>query len=978
MARLTSNALLSAALGLAACVGTRTGNPYEKAPEYTTSSRFAPDAPTTPGTDNGGVTNGPWGNPLYELRAGSLVAAFERYVALAVSGRGVLTVDVVDPEAPVIAGELPIDGTILQLAAAGEGVTVAVRERTTLDVTELPNEPLPREMPRLVHVDLADPVQPRRAFEVDLEGELFGIQQRGSDTIVVAAFAQTQEAWCGGGGGLLIDDGWRPATMRVTRFSSSAGAFVQEQSVELTTDVGGVLAAGAETYLVVDDYMTDAPLVRWVELAEGSLVEGQPFGVNGKPRAADRLGELLALVLEQGDGSLSLVLYTLDGRTAQERGRVGLPARDTSAVTLLASGAAIIDGDGAPALVVDLASLDAPRVGSQLPDDVMRLAPAPTGLIGLGSSGGPGSSGSLVVSLWDGSDPGALRRLSRVQTDGFYPAGTPGHEPWTIDAARGLLLVPFQLPEADPREQVPLEGQVDTAEHLGVFTIGPDTLALHSEQPSRTQLWRPWTDGTSVFSLAYPGFEVLPLALGARQEEPVSALLTLWSDLARPIAELDVDGTRVALRERKEDGGFYLEVGDAGADPSVVELPHRGDALVQVGDRVVVLGMRGVASECESFAAQGIDPSELPELVDSEYGVDPCGARRARGVSIVDPTGEPRIVASLPFVSAMDVEPLDGVHVRAELDGYVPLEDGRILLLAQRTRQCSSYASCELLGVPAYESMATPGCSSDRDCSDQPSVITLVSGYESTLVVYVLDGVGSGSPTLVSGAALEGRFELFDEGPLDVRRKLLSSTGTLAFTRAEPVYNDEGNSIPDAHGDSIVRHFLDRVVLHDDGTLEALAPVSTPGLPIALRDDAVFSIEPRRDDDEGSSIEVVLHRAGLHGAGAFIESSVGLGTGFASAYVQGEHAYALRLLGDPCEPGTDSELSAAALRADGELTLGDRLELPTVAWRFAGPEAGDDDTLWLAGGPHPDARLALDLADPARPSIRRYATPAPR
>ena len=131
----------------------------------------------------------------------------------------------------------------------------------------------------------------------------------------------------------------------------------------------------------------------------------------------------------------------------------------------------------------------------------------------------------------------------------------------------------------------------------------------------------------------------------------------------------------------------------------------------------------------------------------------------------------------------MDVEPLEDVHVRAELDGYVPLADGRVLLLAQRMRQCNSYASCELLGVPASESMATPGCSSNQDCSDQPSVITFVNGYENTLAVYVLDGVGGSSPSLTLGASLAGNFELFDEGPLDVRRKLLSSEGTLAFAR---------------------------------------------------------------------------------------------------------------------------------------------------------------------------------------------------
>jgi hypothetical protein len=535
------------------------------------------------------------------------------------------------------------------------------------------------------------------------------------------------------------------------------------------------------------------------------------------------------------------------------------------------------------------------------------------------------------------------------------------------------LLVPFDRPEGEQPEG---EGPANTREHLGIFELAANSLALYGEQASQTEAWQPWTDGQSVFTSSYQGFEVLPLVKGTQQGEPTSALLALHPEAEAPIDALELDGSHVALRERKDDGVFYLEVTQAaGDDPALLELPHRGDALVSVGDRVVVLGMRGVGSECETFEQQGVDPAGIVDIVGSGESFDPCGSGRARGVSVVALDDEPRIIRSLPFRSTMDVEPLDDVQVRAELDGYVPLEDGRILLLAQRTRQCNSHASCDALGVPAYESMATSGCSSNEDCSGRPSVFTLVSGYENTLAVYVLDGLGGASQTLSVGATLDGSFELFDEGPLDVRRKLLSSEGTLTFTRAQPVYGDDGNSIADEHGDSLVRYALDRVALRADGSLEALPSVSTPGLPIALRDEAVFCIEPRHDDAT-DAIAVVLHRAGLHGAGAFIESTVELGTGFVGAYVQDEHAYALRYLGDPCAAGTSTELSAVALDTQGELERAEGLELPGVFWRFAPAQADAEDTLWLAGGPHPAALLALDLEDPARPAIRRYMTPA--
>ncbi len=978
MTRTRLKALLGCAVWLApclaACVGTRTGNPYEHAPEYTTSSRFATDLPATPGgTDNGGLTGGPWGVPAYQHAGGDLVALFEHYVALAVSGRGVLTVDIADPAAPKLVGELPIDGTIFQLEAAADGVTVAVLERTAIDVTELPEAPLPREVPRLVRVDLSDPTHPRRAFAVDLEGAFFALDVRGPDLFVTEALRETDQSWCEQGGGLLVGEiGYQPATMKVVHYVASASGFEQREAVELPSDVGGALSAG-DSYLVVDDYQTDAPLVRWVDFGSGSLVQGEPFRLTGRPRAADREGDVLALVLAHGDSSLSLELYTLAGSVAQPRGSVSLPQRDTAALSLLASGGAIIDGDGAPALLVDLADLDAPRVASRLPSEVMRLVEAPVGLLGLGSSDGPGSAGSLVVSLWDASDLAAPMQLSRVQTDWFYPSADPGFGSWTLDAERGLLLVPFDRPEGDPPDD---QGLAGTGKHLGVFELDGSGVALYGEQASQTEAWRPWTDGQSVFTLAYEGFEVLPLVEGVQQGAPVSALLALRPATQAPIDELELDGIHVALREREDDGVFYLDVTQAaGGEPAVLELPHRGDALVQVGHRVVVLGMRGVASECELFEQQGVDPAGIVDIVGSAEHFDPCGSRRARGVSVVALDGEPRIVESFPFLSTMDIEPLDDVQARAELDGYVPLQDGRILLLAQRTRQCNSHASCDALGVPAYESMATSGCSSNEDCSGRPSVFTLVSGYENTLAVYVLDGVGGASPTLSVGAALDGSYELFDEGPLDVRRKLLSSEGTLALTRAQPVYGDDGNSIRDEHGDALVRYSLDRVVLHDDGSLTPLPSVSTPGLPIALRDDEVFCLEPRHDG-EADAIGVVLHRAGLHGAGAFIESTVELGTGFIGAYVQGEHAYALRYSGDPCVAGTSTELSAIALATSGELERADGLELPGVFWRFAPAHAAARDTLWLAGGPHPDALLALDLENPAQPVIRRYMTPA--
>lgn len=958
-------AVLLCGAWLVACTGSRTGNP--NAPEYESSSRFAPD-PT------GGISTGHGGeglpyNPAVFRSGGDFAAFFDHYLALVAPERGLLVIDVADPETPTLAGELPLHGNVYQLHADATGVTLAILERVDVDEGSIPDTRLTNEQFRLVRVDITDPMRPRRTFDVDLDGVFWELTAHGKNYFVIEQLFERDDAICASN--LQLPEEAPPVhAMKIVHYELTASAFVEREAVELPTELGLALTAG-DTYLVMFGDQSETGSLRWVDFAGGTLVEGGPLGFEGRPVSADREGETLAILAERDDGAVVLALYTLDNAgTARTRGNVTLPARDTSAVSLLASGAAIVDGDNA--LLVDLSDLDAPRLASQLPTDVTRLVETPTGLLGLGDSDGVPSNGSsgggtLVVSLWDASALDAPMQLGRVTTEWCYSCADPGGARWMLDAARNRVLIPVS-PENDLAPEKP---------SLAVFDLDPMSVSLHSEQAARVEVFRPLTDGESAFSTGYEGLEVFPLVAGAHEAEPVSAFLPYHE--AAPIDRIEFGDQVLELWERETDGVFHVDVTPrGGGKTTTLELDHHGQELVAVGDRVVVIGLPWQAGECEALADQGLDPTEIADIVGPNSSGRPgaCDALRARGVSVIALDGTPRIAGSAKITSAMDVEAIDRIEVRAQWLGYLVLEDGRLAFLAQRTQECRSHADCDRLGVPAYESFGSPGCNPQKqNCADLPAVETFVSGYKQTLGVYTLQDIDTDAPDLTLGAVLDGRFDVgsHDEGPLDLGPHVLSTQGGIALARQADVYNDEGNSVPNEHGDPIVRFFLDRVVLNDDGSLEASPPVNTPGRPVALDGDAVYCLEPRYVGDE---ITVQLHRATLRGAGAFIDASVDLGTGFLGTVTQGANLWVLRGIGDPCQPDAHAALFGVPLAATGELDKGKALDLPGGFWGFSGNVSSDEDTLFVRGGPHPLGWLVVDVSDPGKPEVKRYTTTA--
>ena len=925
-------AVLLCVTWLVACTGSRTGNP--NAPEYESSARFTPDAPD----ETGGIPTGRRGGgaPYNPADFRPFAALFDHYLAVVAHERGLLVIDVADPEAPTVAGELSLHGGVDQLHADATGITLAIR--VDIDEDSIPETRLANARSRLVRVDLTDPTRPRRAFEVDLDGVFWEFTAHGKDYFVIEHLFEPDDAICASNS-LRGESGSPVYAMKVSHYELTASDFVEHETVELPTE--RVAFTAGDTYLVLNGKQSGNISMRWVDFSDGTLAEGGPLPVDGRPMSADREGDTLAITFARGydDDPIVLTTYTLDSPgTAHQRGSVTLPALETSAVSLLARGAAIVDGD--KALLVDLSDLDAPRLASRLPAEVARLIEAPTGLVGLGKSAG--ADGTSVVSLWDAGVLNAPVQLGRVETD--WCGACADRERWTLDPTHNRILIPFS-PENDLAPEPPT---------LTVFDLDAMSLSLHSEQAAQAEVSRPLTDGASAFGVGYEGLEVFPLVEGARETEPVSAFLPYET---QPIDRLEVGDHVLNLWERETDGVFYVEVTPrTGGTTTTLDLEHHGQDLVAVGDRVVAIGLPWRAGECEHMLQQGVDPAEVAAVVGHEPGTSPsnaCQPYRARGVSVIALDGTPRITGRAKITSGMDIEAIDGFEVGAEWQGYLALGDGRLAFLAQRVQRCNSYASCDL---PAMEGF--------------------VNGDRQTLGVYTLEGVDTDAPELALGAVLEGRFDywLRDEGPLDLGPRVLSTQGGISLARQDNVYNDEGNSISNQHGDDIVRFFLDRVVLNDDGSLEALPPVNTPGRPVALHGDTVYCLEPRYT---GNDIAVQLHRANLREQYAFIDASLDLGTGFLGTVTQGDHLWVLRGLGDPCQTSAHAALFAVPLASEGKLAKGNALDLPGGFWNLPSDASTDQDVLFVRGGPQPGGWLSVDVTDPSNPEVLRYTTLPP-
>jgi hypothetical protein len=206
---------------------------------------------------------------------------------------------------------------------------------------------------------------------------------------------------------------------------------------------------------------------------------------------------------------------------------------------------------------------------------------------------------------------------------------------------------------------------------------------------------------------------------------------------------------------------------------------------------------------------------------------------------------------------------------------------------------------------------------------------------------------------------------------------ILREGEVLGFPTDTPVYNADGNSVTNQHGEALHRLGVELVrASSDDVTLQA--SVNTPGRVLALAEagGVLYSVAPSHRDTDG--ITALLHRLQVTQQGATVERSLDLGAGFRDAFSSGPTIHFLFGPEAACyraTPERESEFFSVDTEA---FARGASLTLPWEGWSFdrtRGPASAGSAV--LSGGPAGyRGRAEIDLSG-AKPKVARYYTVAP-
>jgi hypothetical protein len=336
-------------------------------------------------------------------------------------------------------------------------------------------------------------------------------------------------------------------------------------------------------------------------------------------------------------------------------------------------------------------------------------------------------------------------------------------------------------------------------------------------------------------------------------------------------------------------------------------------------------------------------------------------------------------VRSLPLSSYLEGRPPQGIAQGIDWQGFLPVTDGKLALWARFRQECGSTESCAELGVPAYTSYGTSGCSSGQTCDS--SVREFVSGSLIQSWLFVLDLTDPDAPTLEPAVRSGAQFWGAETYQQSLGSRLLgyeTSQGQVwGYPVDEPVYNAQGNSVFDAQDQALHRWYVQLV---DDraGAPRFDGKISVPGQAVLLADGSLaggaaehtaYTLEPR--SMPGGQQSVWLHRVRIENGGARIEQSLELGPDVVETRASGHLISVLSGPKDYC--ASDSAYRLQVVDADGaQLTLSRALSLPTSHYGWGGSAPAADGIITLRGGPaQAGGTLSVDLgSDP--PSIVGY------
>jgi hypothetical protein len=366
-----------------------------------------------------------------------------------------------------------------------------------------------------------------------------------------------------------------------------------------------------------------------------------------------------------------------------------------------------------------------------------------------------------------------------------------------------------------------------------------------------------------------------------------------------------------------------------------------------------------------------------------------CGPNAGNGVSIVAvDAGVPRLVRSLPLSSFLEGRPAPGIGQAIDWQGYLAVDAGKWALWGRFRQECSSKESCDALAVPSYTSYGVSGCASGQTCDT--STHELVSGSLTESWLFPLDLSDPEAPQLQpairAGAEFRDGYELAANP--DLGQLLLGYSAAQGrvwgYAVDDHVYDSNGNSVTDGHGQSLHRWFV-QLVDQQSASPSFGARVNVPGEAVLLAagdlaggnttggpvDHTVFTVEPRSSEQGEQS--VWLHRSRVTDSFARIDQSLELGPDVIAARGVGQHIAVLSGPADYCAEGATYRLQVVDAR-DATLSRSTALELPSASafgWSLSASQPLDGK-VQLGGGPAPGGgTLTVDITtDP--PAVLRY------
>jgi hypothetical protein len=906
---------------IVSCSGTETDNPVagEDVFEGTSPENF------TPG--EGGI---PPCAPIYTEDEIMVPRSLARTVVVpSASGRvlagggyagGLSLIDASDPANPVELSRGVVRGAIHQLLLASSGeLWVLATEPPAVVRSEAPSPTALDPVLKLVRVDVSDPAQPVRIADATLDGEPWELRERNGEAWVLSARRSAAERECSARENPC---GYRSYEALLLSGFRASGAALEPIA---TTEVPFEQRAwwGSDGVLTL--------------LADGTL-HATGWDGSGALRAAVQVpsadADSFAGPAEIAASELSVVRV--------ETGQARIDVYD------LASGAS------APIRSTPLGPrADRGGIHSLFAEQHLWLQ-APYGEIG--------PNGPTRADVWDLTGeaparialpqpfhtvspiPGATRegQADEILAIGVLRDASTGDEELTLLSIRGGVASEIDAPELDAPYVSLNNGILAPAGIVGagdapawfLRTAGLGLPIAIDPAPSATPLER-------RFTLAFVG---VPAAARDPGTTPPSDTVA-----------------GVELVERGESGRgstTALELSGATSERRFELSPHMR-ALVPTATGVVTVATTPV-SQCE------------------QAGLDCTGY--APGVSVFELSGEPRLVASLPFPE-LPLPPIDDPNrlsvtwelydpLTWEQPAALQLGERQLAFVAQAYLTCDNQQDCdalEITAVPIREAnvavggaVECPPNAVEVGCVPGPAPVPTVWGESQRQYFYVLDLDAPGGPAWEAWGVsrLEATAARTDrESRFAFPR---ATDGVLAATRLE-----RRRSATDRNDRGATRFYLDRFERSEAGDIVALPPVNVPGYPVArLGGDAALERWLSVEAAPGETGAGRLHRMNVQSDGARIEQTLDLGGNFAGfrdlRFGAARVGLVLLTPDDGC--GT-TELSSIALGSDPAdpsepLAIADTFELPSDEWQF---QASDGDLALLQrAGVYVLVRVAAD------------------